>query len=671
MPSMAKRKRNPDQKPFEFMLPETTWVVPDILPDLRGTGVIACDTETRDDGLKYNRGPGWVYDAGHIAGISMASSKGEVYVPVKHPDTENHDLDAVIRWTNDHLHGGDEIVFQNAPYDLGWMGSDWDITPPEKLHDTIAMAYMLDEQRFQYGLDALCEWMGIEGKDETALRDAANALGLDPKGDLWRMPARYVGPYAEQDAVSTLALYNKMLPMIQAQNVWDAYRLECDLIPMIIAMRRNGVQIDVDKAHIVKQDLLDQRDEALAELTRHMSIGRDVTIKDVNSPGFLSKVFKDENIPVPNTEKGNPSFQAEWMEKVDHWLPELCVRALRMNDAGEKFVGNYIMDFTHKGRLHAEIHQFRDGRGGTKTSRLAYSNPPLQQMPSRNPHIASAIRGLFLPEQGDVWGALDYSQQEYRLIVHFAYLAKCMGAEKAVEMYRTNPRTDFHQMAADMTKLPRRRAKDVNFAKAFGAGVKKFAVMTGMGLEEAESVMSQYDEELPFVKRLGEETQKVAGRRGYLTMLDGARARFDRWEPRWTNWDDPLWTPQMPTAPCSLDEARKRVEDDTHVWKGKLRRAFTHKSMNWLIQGSAARMTKLAMREIWRAGQTPLLQMHDELDFSFNDERIATQMQEIMEHTVELSVPVIVDAEFGPEWGTAKESGDYGATWDEAWEVRR
>lgn len=673
---MAK-KRNPDQAPFDFMLPETTWVEPDTLPDLRGAGVIAVDTETKDDGLANSMGPGWVYGMGHIAGISMASKKGSVYIPIRHPDSKNFPIEQVIKWANDHIHGGDEIIFQNAPYDIGWLHADMGIKPPaaEKLHDTIAMAYMLDEQRLTYNLDALCEWMDIEGKDEETLRLAAEAMGLDPKADMWRMPARYVGEYADQDAVSTLELYEKMLPMIQAQGVWDAYRLECELIPMVHAMRLRGVRIDTDKAEEVRDMLLAQRDEALGELSRRLNIGRAVTVNDVNSPIFMERVFTDEGIRFPRTKLGNASFQAEWMEKMDHWLPELCVRVSKMQDAGEKFVGNYIMGFTHKGRLHAEVHQFRDGSGGTKTSRLAYSNPPLQQMPSRNPTIADAIRGLFLPEQGEVWGALDYSQQEYRLIVHFAYLASCAGADQAVEVYNQNAHADFHRMAADMTRLPRRRAKDVNFAKAFGAGVPKFALMTGMDEEEAAAVMAQYDDKLPFVKRLGEETKKVANSRGHVRLLDGARARFDRWEPRWVDWDDPKIKSSTPMGACSMEEARRRVADPDHPWSGRLRRAFTHKSMNWLIQGSAARMTKLSMRACWQEGLLPLLQMHDELDFSFDNKGDALRAEELMRDTVKLQVPVVVDAEFGDTWGNAKVKKDedgnvlYGATFEEAWEL--
>lgn len=666
---LARQVKNPNQKPMDFMLPDSDWIAPTELPDLRGS-VIAIDTETKDDGLANGRGPGWAHGAGRVVGVSMASDKGSVYIPIAHPDSNNFPKDKVAQWVQDHIDAADEVVFQNAPYDIGWLHTDLGLDVPEYVNDTIGMAYCLDEQRLTYGLDALCEWMGVDGKDESLLKQAASALGCDPKADLWRMPAKYVGPYADQDAVSTLELYKIMRPKLETQNVWDAYRLEMDLIPMVMKMRKRGVRIDTDRAEQVRDELQELSNQNLKEISGKLLIGRDVTIKDIRSPAFLEGIFKNEGIKYPHTTKGNASFQAEWMEKNDHWFPQICAKTLRLYDAGEKFVGNYIMDYTHLGRIHAEIHQFRDGRGGTKTSRLAYSDPPLQQMPSRNPDIASKIRGLFLPEEGEIWGALDYSQQEYRLIVHFAYVCNCIGADRAVQMYRDDPNTDFHSLAAEMTGLHRRKAKDVNFAKAFGAGVAKFALMTGMDPEEAASVMAQYDEELPFVKRLGEVTSQRAGQRGYLKLLDGARVRFDRYEPRWVDWNDPRVVPGVPMAPTSLEEARERTLDEDHPWQGKkLRRAFTHKSMNWLIQGSAARMTKLSMREVYRAGLLPLLQMHDELDFSFNNPRDAEIAEECMRDTVKLEVPVVVDAEFGVNWGKAKEDEDrgYGATFDEAW----
>lgn len=661
-----------DQLPLGFMVPESSWIAPTELPDLRGSGVIAIDTETRDDGLKYDRGPGWALGMSRIVGLSMASRVGRVYVSLAHPDSHNFDHTQVGRWLADHMGSGEEIVFQNAPYDLGNITTEWPEVPvPARLHDTNGMAFMLDEQRLTYNLDSLCSWQGVPGKDESLLVEVARAYGYDPKGELWKLPARYVGPYGEQDAVSTLELYWKFMPQLVGQEVLEAYQLEMDLIPMVLAMRRRGIRINVDRMEQSRDEFYRRRDEHLKILSDRLQIGRAVTVKDVASKQFLSTVFRNEKITPPKTEIGNDSFESEWMAKIDHWLPQNCAKVLKYQDVAHKFIDGYLLSSLHRGRIHAEVNQFRSDRGGTKTSRFSYSNPPLQQMPSRDDDIASAIRGGFEPEESQIWGALDYSQQEYRLIVHFAILCKVAGADRPAQMYRDNPNTDFHTMVAELTGLPRRRAKDVNFAKAFGAGVPKFALMTGMSLEEAEATMKQYDEEAPFVKRLSEFVTNVAGNRGYIRMLDGARARFERWEPRWYDRKAAAASGK-PLNPCSRDEAMQRIRDHDHPWTGQLKRAFTHKAMNWLIQGSAARMTKLSMRACFQNGLLPLLQMHDELDFSFGEEREGLLAVECMRDTVKLEVPVVVDAEYGRTWGKAKTVKDrdgnvvYGATWREA-----
>lgn len=665
---MSRTIRDSRQVPMGFLLPETDWVAPTRLPDLSGAAMVALDVEARDDGLKHKRGPGWVYRAGWVCGVSYAADTGESgYIPIRHVDTECMEESVVMSWV-DRLHRTKRCVYHRAIYDLGWLTTVGGVSLPEKLEDTMVLEFSLDENQLTYNLDDVCRRRGVPGKDETTLRQAAEAHGCDPKADLWRLPGRYVGPYATQDAVATLELFRRLWPMLEAQDCEEAYRLETDLIPLILHMRRRGIRIDESMAPQVRSRLLQRREMYLSQLSERLQIGRPIEMGDVNSPQFLTKIFQSEGLPVPRTAKGNPSFKTEEIEKLDHWLPELVTGARKMNDAGEKFVGNYVMGFTHLGRIHAEIHPTKSDDGGTRTTRMAYSDPPLQQMPSRNDEIKKMIRGLFLPDEGKIWGALDYSQQEYRLIVHFAALCRIVGVDEAVRMYRENPNTDFHNLAAELTKLPRRRAKDVNFAKAFGAGVPKFALMTGMTLEEAQQVMNQYDDLLPFVKGLGQFVANRAQNRGYIRLIDGARSRYERWEP---TWQDDEYLP-----PCSMEEAQRRIRDRNHPWHGKrIKRAMTHKAMNSLIQGSAARQTKLVMRELWRANIPPLLQMHDELDFDFaeGDRGEALRAQEIMVETVRLEVPVVVDAEFGVNWGAAAANKDtgYGATWDEAWATVR
>lgn len=683
---MVRQKKLVDQLPMEFMLPDVKWTVPESLPDWRGRD-FALDCETKDDGLANESGPGWATGQGYITGVSMSDGVTNLYVPVRHPDSPNFDRDQVVSWVRGHMHQRAQVhkYFQNAPYDLGWLWADFGIEPPQEVDDTLAMAFMLDENELTYNLDSICRRLGIPGKDEAELKSAAEAFGLHPKKELWKLPARFVGPYAAQDAGSTFHAAEKMLGMLDANNLMPAYRLEADLIPMVLRMRKKGVRINTEQALRTQKTLLAKRDEALRQLSERAAIGRPWHIDDVRSPKFLEQKFDQLNqhtspenrIAIPRTEKGNLSFASEWMSKHEHWLPSLSARALKMHDAADKFLGKYILGHTHMGRIHAEIHQFKgeDG-GGTRTYRFAYSNPPLQQMPSRDDEIAAHIRSCFEPEPGHIWAAVDYSQQEYRLMVHFANLCKIEGAEVPAKMYRDDPNTDFHDMVAEITGLIRRKAKDVNFAKAFGAGPGKFSEMVGCTIEEAKAQMSEYDREMPWLKRFSEYCQNIVDQRGYIRLIDGARGRFDRWEPRWLDHEKrKIYVErckQEGVSPrleaCDRDEAYARLRDPKHPWSGNIRRAFTHKSMNTLIQGSAARQMKMAMREVYRAGILPDLQMHDELDLSVESRETADKVAEIMRDVVKLVIPVKVDVEFGVNWGRAAKDKKTGhmATWEEA-----
>lgn len=620
--------------------PKSNWVLNENLPDIRGE-LIAIDTETRDDTLSLGRGPGWAYGAGYICGVSAAWKGGSLYAPVKHPGGNNLDQEKVSKWVG-HLFSNNTIVFQNAPYDLGWLGT-WGLKTPEVIHDTILAAVMIDENRLSYSLDSLCRWQGVTGKDESLLKEAAAAFGVDPKKGLWRLPAHHVGTYAEQDAVSTLDLFNKLYPQLIDQQVLDAYELDRDLIPMVIEMRRRGIRIDLDKAALLVRHADEARDVALNELSRHITIGRPITMDDVKSTKFLENAFSNEGIHFPRTLKTNAgSFKAEWMERVDHWLPKLIVRANKMQEISSKFLQEYIISFSHRGRLHAEIHSFRGDEGGTRSHRFSYSSPPLQQMPARTLE-GKRIRECFLAEENELWMSDDYSQQEPRLTVHYAKRCGVLGADDAVTYYRHNPDPDYHQMVAEMFGQPRKKAKIINLGLAYGQGAASLAEDLDLPLDEGKELLALYHERVPFVGGLTKYCRTRADQRGYIKLIDGARCRFDMWEPTWRE-DGEKYTPAMPLAAAREKWGNRR-----------LRRAYTHKAMNRLIQGSAARQTKLAMRECWKRGIIPLLQMHDELCFSVSTDARVCEITDIMENVIKLEVPVRAESKIGVSWGTARE----------------
>ncbi len=637
------------------------WSAPTELPDLRRVGVITLDLETKDDRLRADMGSGWATGQGYICGVSVAWREGgdirACYFPIRHVDSANFDAVPLFAWLRDLIAAGVRIVTQAGLYDWGWLGTEAGILmpPSEQLEELGALATIVDENRLRYGLDALCEWCGFPGKDDTSLQEGAAALGLKkrdkPAAHIWRMPAHFVGPYAEQDAIATLAVFENLLPVIDREGTREAYRLEIDLLPMVLEMRRRGIRIDVPAAERARDSLLQKRDALFTELSEKLeaSVGMD----EIGRDKWLASTFDRHGIKYPRTKKGNPSFTAGtsgWMHRHEHWLPRLIVKADKLNNAAVNFLQHYILDHVVKGRVHAEIHPHRSDEGGTRSLRFSYSKPPLQLMTAHDEEIAPLIRGVFLPEEGEVWAKPDISQQEFRFIVHHAEQLKLPRAKEAGDRYRENPDTDFHALVSEWTKIARQQAKNTNFAKAFGAGVRKFAAMIGKSESEAAEIYARYDRELPFVSALAKYSEMQAKRFGYVELYDGARRHFNAW----VAWAD--WT--KGAGPCTREEAERRLTDPSHPWfnRGPLRRADTHKALNALIQGSAARHTKLWMRAVWRAGIVPLLQMHDSLDCSVSSPGQAERVAQLAQDVVLLTVPIRVDLAFGRNWADAKHS---------------
>lgn len=685
------RRQVLDPNQIPLITPDSNWKRPKELPDLTRVDDLAIDTENLDQGLIDQRGPGWAFRSksagGYVAGVSAAWREGgdlkSIYVPVAHPDTECFDPKQVKRWVKSLLtpKAGQRRIFCNAGYDLGWLNTEWDIKLPDGkfIHDVGAQAMLIDENRptkkgqdSAYTLDSIAEWLGVERKDETMLREAALAYGYkgrDVKRYIARMPGRYVGIYGEQDARSTLLSFEKMLPEIDEQELNDAYDLEMELVPTVWAMRARGVRINEERLAQLFDQLMAQHEVALGkiyDITRQR-----VSIDEIRQREWLIRVCDMHGIDEYIKGEGEAGeveaeFSKNWMRASAHPLPRAIAEAKQCHEAATKFVRDYLQHSVYNGRIHANINQFKTEDGGTKTHRFSYSAPPLQQMPSRpdpveewklTEIIAQAIRTSFEPEPGQLWFAPDYSQQEYRLIVHYANLMECTKAEAAVAMYNEDPNTDFHNLVVALTGLTRRRAKDVNFAKAYGAGVRKFALMTGMTFEEAEKVMGQYDTEMPFVKQLNDICGNMAQERGYIRMIDKARSHFDDWEPRWLDRAERQrgYAQNWPMAPCRLEEALERAKVKGHPWFGRaMRRADTRKAMNRLIQGGAARQMKKAMALCARQGFIPMLQMHDELAFSLSKENDGRTIGELMRRAIIISVPMRVDEEYGETWGTAK-----------------
>ena len=610
--------------------PESNWSIPDIFPKFSDTERIAIDLETYDPHL-LTSGPGWATNRGYMVGVGVATKDWKGYFPIRHEGGGNLDEVVVLRWLKNTLSSSKrEVIFHNALYDVGWLRREG-VDVKGKILDTMFAAPIVDENRYSYSLDALGQTFCVEKKDESLLQDAALAWGINPKAEMYKLHSKYVGPYGEQDAALTLKLYEKLKLELREQNLEPIYEMECKLIPLLLEMRWRGVRVDEQKAADVSKKLSLQEQKLHIEIKR--KYGEDVNLW---ANASLQKIFDKNNLAYPRTEKGMASFQRQWLENHEHELPQMIVRARKLNKARTTFIDKMISEHAVNGRIHAEAHPLRSDAGGTVSGRFSYSNPNLQQVPARDPELGTMIRSLFIPEEGCQWGLFDYSQQEPRLTVHYANRMGLIGAKDAVTAYR-DKNADFHQIVADMANIPRKQAKNINLGLSYGMGKQKLIKELGLGDTEAQALLTKYHEKVPFIRGLQDQCARVALDRGYIKTLAGRRCHFDLWEHK---YDDSM--------PLPLEEAREKYGD-------VLKRSYTYKALNRLIQGSAADMTKLAMLGLWEEGIVPHVQVHDEVDISIEDDEQAAKVSRIMENCVELAVPLVVDTELGASWGETEE----------------
>tara|TARA_R110002167_G_scaffold158007_2_gene353146 strand:+ start:1417 stop:3309 length:1893 start_codon:yes stop_codon:yes gene_type:complete len=617
------------------------WVPPLELPDITLSPRIAIDVETRDPNLKVN-GPGWPTGDGEVVGYAIAIEGWSCYIPVRHFGGGNLDEKIVNRWLKKVFECSADKIMHNAQYDLGWI-QHMGFTVNGRIIDTMIIASLLDENRFSYSLNALAYDLLNKTKSEKGLNAAAREFGVDPKAEMWKMPAMYVGPYAEADAELTLELWNYFAIKLSQEDLWGVANLELDLLPCLVDMTMRGVRVDVNRVERTRDSLLKREREVLKELKRVAGSGVEIWAAQ-----SLAKSFDNLGIEYPKTEKGAPSFTKLFLQEHSHPVAKLVVEARNLNKTSGTFI-NAIMKHCHAdGRIHSHINQLRSDDGGTVSGRISMRNPNLQQIPARDPIYGPMIRSLFLPEEGEQWAAIDFSQQEPRILVHYAHVygktrgIPLEGASDFVEAYNNKPETDFHSLVAEMANIPRKQAKTINLGLIYGMGVNKMSDQLDISVDEAKGLVKQYHARVPFVKGLmtgvmNRLNDKSSG--GALRSLEGRKCRFDKWEP----------------DTFAMNKALPYKEAvDAYGPTTRLKRAFTYKALNRLIQASAADMTKRAMVNLYKLGKLPLLQIHDELAMSVKNVEEAQEIAKTMEDAIPLEVPNVCDVELGPSWGEAE-----------------
>ena len=618
----------------ELNVIETDWNIPTEFPDLTGYKEVAVDLETKDPNLT-TLGPGWATNNGHIIGIAVAAGEYKGYFPMRHENGHNMDPRITLKWIRKQLSVPEmDVIMHNATYDAGWLRAEG-VEIKGRIIDTMVTGALVDENRWSFGLDAMArDYAGVR-KNEQLLKAAAADFGVNPKSEMYKLPPKFVGGYAEQDAVATLKLWTALKVHLDKEELWDVWNMETGLIRCILDMRTKGVRVDLDRADENKKAL--QKQSKLLRGMLEKEAGMEV---DIWASASIQKMFDKLKLEYPRTEKGSPSFTKSFLNEHPEKVAQILVKLREFDKADSTFIDS-ILRHEHNGRIHTELHSTRRDSGGTVTGRFSSSNPNLQQLPARDPDIKRYIRGIFIPEEGQKWGSFDYSSQEPRLLVHFASMIPSTIrhpiVDQIVEEFNTGD-VDLHQMVADLANITRKQAKTVNLGIMYGMGVAKLADQLGISKEAAKDLIGRHHSKVPFVKGLADLATKQGDKNGQIRTLMGRRCRFHLWEPVIFGIGKPL----------PYDEAMK--EYGGPGGRG-IRRAFTYKALNKLIQGSAADQTKKAMLDCYNEGLTPMLTVHDELCFSIESEEQASKIKEIMETGMPLAIPSKIDVDIKDHWG--------------------
>jgi DNA polymerase I-like protein with 3'-5' exonuclease and polymerase domains len=612
---------------------QSDWVAPDSFPNLSNAKEIAIDLETCDPNME-SMGPGWPRRDGYIVGYAVAVEGWAGYFPVAHGGGGNLDKRRVERWIMDVLASPADKIMHNAAYDCGWLKASG-FTINGRIIDTMIAAPLLDENRFSFALNSLGFDYLKETKSEAGLKQAAGDFGVHPKKELWKLPAMYVGNYAEQDAALTLKLWQYFKVKLRQDDVESIFDLETRLLPVLLGITERGIRFDRNKCEQTIDALIKREKELHTQIKTLSGIGVDIW-----AAASIAKAFDKLNVTYPKTDTGLPSFTKSFLDECPHQIGKMIIEARETNKTHSTFLQPYLNFSAKDGRIHPHVNQLRNDEGGTVSGRLSMNNPNLQQVPARHEIIGPMVRSLFLPEEGQIWASNDFSSQEPRLLVHYASLLDLPGAEVMVDAYRANPDTDFHQMVADMAGIKRKAAKTIGLGLMYGMGVAKLSNQLDLTHDEAKELIQTFHTKVPFLKG----TVNAVMRRiehpasgGAIRTLLGRKCRF------------PLWEPMEWGSNKALPYEQAVVE-----YGSRIKRSGTYKGLNRLIQGSAADQTKMAMVALHEAGETLLLQVHDEIVLSVADRGQAERAAEIMANCVKMEIPNRVDVEMGPNWGEAK-----------------
>jgi len=439
------------------------------------------------------------------------------------------------------------------------------------------------------------------------------------------------------------------------------FELETKLFLCLVDMKFKGVRIDVAKAVLFGRHLKKRRDQIIKAIESITTIRVDIWAASSIKKLLDHLCIKDYKV-TPKSKM--PQLPKDYLKTHNNKCLRMIAKAREYDKAVNTFIDG-LLSYVHEDRIHADINQIRSDSGGTVTGRFSMSNPNLQQIPSKG-FIGKKMRELFIPEEGCDWGSFDYSQQEPRIVVHYAIKLGLPGTDNLQEEFDRDD-ADFHQIVADMANISRKQAKTINLGLFYGMGKIKLQKELGLDQAKAKSLFNEYHRRVPFVRDLSQQLIQFSKENKLLFTLYDRFCRFDKWETTNKEWNPeinrfnevPLYTEEQAREAFKaemLDKFKENKIDPNYMdyFERYYTPAFTYKALNRLIQGSAADMTKKAMVDLHEKGIIPHIQIHDELCLSIKSKEQRITVQETMEQAISLEVKNKVDYEFGPNWGIIK-----------------
>lgn len=528
-------------------------------------------------------------------------------------------LYTLSRQISTYLNQGGKLVGHNLKFDAKLLVK-WgvDVKPEHLQDDTILMSYTINATKESHSLKDLGKELGYEWPTYSEM------VHPDPdhkhkKVTLDAQDVHTVANYCAMDVLVTYKLYEKFIKQMDLNQRRVYQQIEMPLMRILFEMELQGVLVDVEKL----QHLGNEFSKRLNSLTESLRAVSGCPTLNPNSNKQIAEILEGRGITLETTQKGNKKVDKFTLEK--HQEDDLVKTLIEYNKL-EKLVSTYTGGLLKRETLPKVYTTYNQvtgsGRGssetGISTGRLSSSNPNLQQIPTRTEE-GKLLRELFIGLPGHVLIDADYSQIEYRLLAHFT------KEPVLLEAFRTGQ--DVHEATGKIIGCDRDMGKKINFSVIYGAGAEKIAQSLNRPVGEAEQILKKYWSKLPSVTAWITRVKHEATKKGGVFTL------MKRWIP--------------------IDGFDSRNKYDR--WGAE------RKAVNYLIQGSAAEIIKMAMIQLKSMSNfLPLLTVHDELLFESdgaNTEEVechAAVIKSIMEDVVKLDVPLVADVGIGNNWREAK-----------------